>query len=387
MARGMSEAPPQVRRVSRARLEAVMREALRSPTARLREWTWQPLPYHAVLPDRTLVRVTGWALLDDERSTRWSSVLKLFAPAAGAAGAGGRRELLAYRSSLLADLPGPLRAPRVLGLDEEGDGSGWLWLEDVGDVYGRRWPLAQFGRAARHLGAFNGAYPVARALPTEPWLNDWLARRRTGANPGPEDVAALARLGQPAATHRLFGAPVGPRAAQVLRDQARFVRLLTELPQTLCHHESSLANLFAVRGPDGQLETVAVDWEQVGPGPIGADIATLVFGTLRRCEFDAARAAELDRVVFDGYIGGLRDAGWAGPIDHARLGFAAAVALRWGFLASALRELLAGAPHVQHPSHGGSVSTAAAVRQWVRLIEFVLDRAQEARRLSSRLTL
>jgi hypothetical protein len=58
---------------------------------------------------------------------------------------------------------------------------------------------------------------------------------------------------------------------------------------------------------------------------------------------------------------------------QARLGFAAAVALRWSFLAGALRELLAGAPHVQHPSHGEPVSTAAAVRQWVRLIGYVLD--------------
>ena len=363
-----------------------MREALRSPTARVREWAWQPLPYHAVLPARTLLRVTGWALLDDARPTRWSSVLKRFAPAALTAGAGGRREVLAYRSSLLADLPGPLRAPRLLGLDDGADGSVWLWLEDVGDVYGRRWPLAQFGRAARHLGAFNGAYLVARARPTEPWLNDWPARR-PGANPGPEDVAALARVGQQAAVQRLFDAPIGPRAVQELRDQAGFVRRLTALPQTLCHHESSQANLFAVRGPDGELETVAVDWEQVGSGPIGADIATLVFGTLRRCEFDAAQAAQLDRVVFDGYLDGLRDAGWTGPIDHARLGFAAAVALRWGFLAGALRELLAGAPDVQHPSHGEPISTEAAVRQWVRLIEFLLERAQEARRLSGRLTL
>jgi hypothetical protein len=150
--------PPQVRQVGRDRIEAVMRAALGAPTARVREWTWQPLPYHAVLPDRTLVRLTGWARLSDDRPIRWSSVLKLFGPAAPAAGAGGRREVLAYRSSLLAALPGPLRAPRVLGLDEDGDGRIWLWPEEVGDVYGRRWRLAQFGRAARHLGAFNGAY-------------------------------------------------------------------------------------------------------------------------------------------------------------------------------------------------------------------------------------
>ena len=164
-------------------------------------------------------------------------------------------------------------------------------------------------------------------------------------------------------------------------DQARFVDALSQLPQTLCHHESSLANLFAVRRLDGQLETVAVDWEQVGPASIGADISTLVFGTMRRCEFDADRAAELDQVVFTGYMSGLREAGWQGRAEEARLGFTAAVALRWGVLASLLRGLVDGAPELQSPSQGWHVSPDALTRQSVHLCAFLLDRADEARRL------
>ena len=152
--------------------------------------------------------------------------------------------------------------------------------------------------------------------------------------------------------HRLLGATIATRTAKLLKDQPQFVDALSHLPLTLCHHESSLANLFAVRRSDGQLETVAVDWEQVGPAAIGTDISTLVFGTMRRCEFDAARAVELDRVVFAGYVTGLRDAGWDGDVRRVRLGYAAAVALRWHFLASVLGELVEGAPQVQHPSQG-----------------------------------
>jgi len=48
---------------------------------------------------------------------------------------------------------------------------------------------------------------------------------------------------------------------------------LARVPETLCHHDAALANLFAVRGTDGMLETVAVDWEKIGPGPVGAEIA------------------------------------------------------------------------------------------------------------------
>jgi hypothetical protein len=310
-------------------------------------------------------------------------VLKVFGRAAfdhrGVDLTSGTREIRAYRSSLLADLPGPLRAPRILGIDEDEQGTIWLWLEDLSDLYARRWPLEQFGLTARHLGAFNGTYLVSRALPTDPWLNPWLNRHRAGVEQVPGFLPELQRVTQLPPIQRLFGATIAPRAAHVLRDQALFVRMLSQLPQTLCHHESSLANLFARRRSDGELETVAVDWEQIGPGPVGAEIATLVFGTMRRCEFDAEQASDLDQIVFAGYVAGLRDAGWDGDVEHVRLGYAAAAALRWRFLTSALHELLVGAPQVQHPSQGWQVSPDTAITQWVRLIEFLLDRADEAR--------
>jgi len=383
----MSEDPAEVYAVGRTQLEPVMRQALRCSTAQLRDWEWSVLPYHSVLSGRTLARFTGWAVDDTDQLVPWSSVLKVFGHEAldrrGVDISTGTREILAYRSSLLADLPGPLRAPRVLGIDENEQGTIWLWLEDLTDLYARRWPLDQFGLAARHLGAFNGAYLVSRALPTYSWLNPWLNRHRAGVEQVPGFLPELQRVTQLPPIQRLFGATIALRAAHVLRDQALFVRMLSQLPQPLCHHESSLANLFARRRSDGELETVAVDWEQVGPGPVGADIATLVFGTMRRCEFDAERAIELDQVVFAGYVAGLRDAGWDGEVEQVRLGYTAAVALRWSFLASALRELAEGAPQVQHPSHGWHVTPDAAITQWVRLIEFTLDRADEARRLGA----
>jgi len=371
-----------------------MREALCSTKAQVRDWTWKPLLYHAVLADRVLARVSGWALLDDNAPVRWSSVLKLYQPSARSTTGeltSPPREILAYRSSLLAALPGHLRAPRVLGIDEGDDGSFWLWLEDVSDMHGRRWPLAQYGLAARHLGVFNGTYLVSRAVPAEPWLNYWVTRHLAAAGQRDElesdaDVWAELELSacRPAA-ERLFGAAIAQRTAQLVRDQAHFVGMLAKLPQTLCHHESSLANLFAARRLDGQVETVAVDWEKIGPGPIGADIATLVFGTLRRCEFDGERATQLDEAVFSGYIAGLREADWKGDIEHVRLGYTTAVALRWTVLASILRGLVEGAVPVQ-TSQGWRVSPDRVVSQWVGLSGFLLDRADEARRLADSLS-
>ena len=363
-----------------------MRRAVGSTTAQLGEWAWHALPYHAVLPDRSLARVTGVALVDGQAVLPWSSVVKVSRRTAldePGELASATREILAYRSGLLVDLPGPLRAPRVLGIDED-EAAVWLWLEDLQDAYARRWPLEQFGLAARHLGRFNGAYLVSRALPSDPWLNDWLSRHQVELRAGLERSPTyweLQRLVRHPRVQHLLGATLASRTARLLHDQARFVDVLAQLPQTLCHHESSLANLFAVRRLDGQFETVAVDWEQVGPAAIGADIATLVFGTVRRCEFAAERATELDEAVFTSYVTGLREAGWHGRADDVRLGFTAAVGLRWGALASLLRGLVEPALHVQRPSQGWPVSPEAVVAQWVRLSAYVLDRADEARRL------
>jgi hypothetical protein len=363
-----------------------MRHAVRSSTAQLGEWEWHSLPYHSVLPGRILVRVSGLALIDRHEAVPWSSVVKIIRQSAiDERGdiASSTREILAYRSGLLVDLPGPLRAPRVLEIDED-DGTVWLWLEDLKDVYARRWQLEQFGLAARHLGLFNGGYLVSRPVPTHPWLNYWLSRHqaevRGELKQTPTYRAELQQLVMHPRIQRLCGATIAFRAAQLLHDQAQFVDALSRLPQTLCHNESSLANLFAVRRADGQLETVAVDWEQVGPGSIGADISTLVFGTMRRCEFDVERASELDEAVFSGYVAGLREAGWQGRVDEVRLGFTGAVGLRWGVLASLLRGLVEGAVSVRS-SQGWQVSPEAVERQWIRLCGFLLDRADEARRL------
>jgi hypothetical protein len=127
---------------------------------------------------------------------------------------------------------------------------------------------------------------------------------------------------------------------------------------------------------------VAVDWESLGLGAIGAEIATLVFGTMRRVEFDAVRAVELDRVVFDGYLADLREAGWTGGVRQARLGYAAAVALRWSVLVHTLRMLVDPGLRVSMARHR-QVSPEQLVWQWVRLSEFLLDRADEARCLDT----
>ena len=312
-----------------------MRLVLGSTSARLSNWELEQLPYLSVLPSRALARLAGSAALETNESARWSAVVKVITPARDREGSSvpdsGYRELLAYRSGLLAKLPGRFRAPRVYSIDDAEDGRIWLWLEDLYDVYSRHWPLQQFRTAAHDLGVFNGHYLVSSPPPTEPWLNQWLryawAEEHAEVQRIPSYRAELERTLQLPQVRHHFDSQTVARITQLLDDQSRFMHWLSRLPETLCHHDAALANLFAVSGPEGLLETVAVDWEKIGPGPIGAEIATLTFGTLRRCEFDGARADELDAAVFDGYITGLGEAGWHEAVELVRLGYTAAIAL------------------------------------------------------------
>jgi hypothetical protein len=368
-----------------AALTPIVRRALGRRSAVPVTWRWADLPYAGYLPGRRLVRADGTARVR-EGTVPWAAVVKIVAPPVAGGGAGWDREARAYRSGLLRRLPGGLVAPRLLHLGRAA-GAVWLWLECVRDAFGGRWPLAHYGVAARHLGRFNGAYLGERAVPPRRWLRrDWAAghsepRHWAGAR------RELDRLLAHPDVRAAFPAAEGDRMRRLLDEQPLLMERLARLPQTLCHHDASSANLFARRvppsapaagGPGDGWETVAVDWEELGPGPPGAEAATLVFGSMRRGAVPARRAAALTRTALEGYAAGLRDAGWRGDERQVRLGFSAAVALRW-FLIPATLRLLVGVPSPA-PLAAASAPRAALLEQRVGLTRFLLDRADEARR-------
>src|SRR5262249_28318610 len=105
---------------------------------------------------------------------------------------------------------------------------------------------------------------------------------------------------------------------------------LDRLPQTFCHMDAYRPNLFIRRNAQGIDRTVAVDWVFAGVGAVGEEIANLLAASLIWLEYDAAATGRLDTTVFSGYVEGLREAGWKEDSRLARLGYAAACALRWG---------------------------------------------------------
>ena len=221
------------------------------------------------------------------------------------------------------DLPGGLAAPRCYGVLDHPDGTCcWVWLEDIRDIFASQWPLEHCGVVARHLGHFNGAYLVDRPLPSAPWLSsDWLWHYVEQSAPVIEPFRNAVEL------------PCGRRWLPE-EDRERYFRLWAErdlyfdalngLPQTVCHFDVFNLNLFARKTETGDDQTVVIDWAFIGKGPVGADLNPLVLMSIGLGGVGPDKLQELEAIVFEGYLQGLREAGWQGDPQQVRLGYTAA---------------------------------------------------------------
>ncbi|HWQ12317.1 MAG TPA: phosphotransferase [Roseiflexaceae bacterium] len=313
--------------VDRPALTGPVRRLLRSETVEVDDWFGARIHGGANLDGTGVYRFAGSGR-DGGGPVQWSVILKTLGVVHDQMGDFVGREALAYRDGLLEDLPGGVRAPRCLGIVEQPGTGGWIWLEDVQDAIGPSWPLAHYGVVARHLGRFNGAYLVGQLLPPQPWLSSgWLRRWVEQAADG---IAALPWALDHPLVRRLCPPALADAYLQLWAGRERFFVALDALPRTFCHNDAFRRNMFAQRTADGQDETVLIDWSFTGICAVGEELAPLVRASVAFFEVAPADEAELDRIVFDGYLAGLREAGWRGDAQLARFGYVAATVLRYG---------------------------------------------------------
>ena len=320
----------QLQALDQATLTPLVRQALYSDSVALVDWQVAP---HGGGAGQCVYRFAGSAE-DQGQTVPWSLILKVVHAQEGAADPAAsrywKRELLAYQSGLLADLPAGLQAPRCFGVVEQPGGGGWLWLEDITDAAAGRWPRERFTVVARRLGAFSAAYLNGRPLPAYPWLSrGWFRTKVAEAEP------AIARL--PAVRDHPLLRPALPRdtADRVLRvwdERDMFFDALDRLPQTFCHLDAFPRNLFVQHEDSGDVQIIAIDWEFAGVSALGAELAPLVGGSLLFDEASVETATELEEAVFASYLEGLDTAGWWGDQQCVRLGYATALVLHYVFL-------------------------------------------------------
>ena len=380
----------ELRAIDSAALTEPVRALLGDAAAVVR--TWERVPFLAGTGD-FVHRLSGAALVGG-REVPWTLVLKLVPGGGeGTSGRGRQRgawwanEAHAYRSGVLAQLPGDLAAPRCFGAQDRPGGAVWLWLEEVVDDLPGAWPLSRYVLAARHLGAFNGALPEPQAHDwlSRGWLREWVERDGWGG--GWRVVLENAETWQHPLMRRAYPVPVAERLLSLHAGRTHLLDALDRLPHTLAHLDAFRRNLFSRRLPDGRDQTIAIDWPSIGYAALGEELGKMVSTSVLFFELPSAQAADLLDAATAGYLAGLQDAGWTLDDTLVRtVHFAArtSASLHWACTAAAFPYVI-----VTSEREGGKAwvtrvfgcTPEELIERWAPITYWLLDLADEARSL------
>lgn len=360
-------------------LTDIVRQDQRSPAFAVLDWAVARLSDKGIINPDGLFRFSGQGR-DGARTRSWSVVLKtLKAPDQPQDPTSlwyWKREALLAQSNLPSSLPGPLAAPRFYDVRERSDGA-WIWMELITDAVGEPWHLEHYAFAADQIGRFNAAYATGATLPAAPWLCRDHAREWTEGL-SPQDAWANPYV------QRHFPADLQTRVMQLWAERARFYAALDQAPQIFSHFDCQRRNLVIRNRADGRPELVAVDWGLCGLAALGGDLMALIGSSVALYEWEPARLGELEAVVFDAYLAGLRAGGWRGDAAWVRLSYTAWLGLHWGMALPAAAAFWcrdAMAPHALQ-QFGRPLDELAA--GWAALCQFSVERAEEARDLMTR---
>jgi hypothetical protein len=339
-------------------LRAAVAVAVGRPVSEVRDVRHEPLEYDAFLAHRSVSRLRGSAAVDGGH-VEWSLIEKrtegpdLASPYLLD---NGRREYDAYASGLLDDLASGIRAPHLYGTWLEPDDAITLWLEEIHREGPPSLTAEAILDAARDLGGMSGRW-LGRTL-GEPWyFTEWMERH--GQSGAIAAGLATLRRAHPAAVARLGDQLTS--AERLILLQPRLRDILESLPQTLCHHDAVGANVFTT-----DAGTILIDWESVGPGPVGADLASLLFASVRRGDASIDVVAPLMEDALQSYAEGVSAAGGDITYDDVHRGFDAAVALRWKLAVDVVATLESG-----EAARRGSLPNEAPETAMDELVELV----------------
>lgn len=323
--------------IDSATLEILVSRCLRQEINQLGGWEITTL--HGGLElGSTIYRLNGQVLTGSGLQA-WSLILKAIQPDPSHDDPQGyrywKREALAYQSGLLERLPIPMTVPTCYDVKETPDGAIWLWLEDVTGDLEHPWSIERYRTVAMQLGQFNGAYLTGQPLPIDAWITcDWLKKYLEHAapmvkfirqNPAHPDVRAMLPGINLALTLAFWD------------EYPRMMEILDQMPKVFCHQDAFERNLF-IRGD----QLLAIDWGYAGIAPVGTELAPLIGMAFSLAGVSSDQAKKLDQVCFDGYLEGLRQAGWKPDPRQVRTVYALTLLLRY-IIGATIGELLPGA--------------------------------------------
>jgi hypothetical protein len=323
----------------------VARSCLGDPTARLRRWSIEPVPYTFGTPTTVgALRIRGVASVGSVERT-WSVFAKAIQsyrhwPHLGTLPPEAREGALAsdlwryeadvYSANLGDALPTGLRLPLIHRVADLGDDRIVMVMEDVATLEAP-WDVARFRRAAELLGQAAAQLTRLDALPVNEPPGGILALfYESYLRPV---LLPMLRSDQFWAHPLLAGRGDGLRADLTeLADHLPVVlEYLARLPRVMMHGDASPQNLLIpADAPD---TFVAIDWSLGGIAPVGDDLAQLHLGLAHAGELAGADLPPLHDVLINGYAGGLRAGGLPQSVEDIRYGMDGGLLVRSTFTA------------------------------------------------------
>ena len=213
-----------------------------------------------------------------------------------------------------------MRAPACLAVHVDSS-EAVLLLHWVAGEPGEIWPAASYGPAAEALGRAQAPFLGGRPLPSVSWLSKGFLREYSSEKPVQWELLDDDDAWAHPVVRQTFPAGLREGVLFVHAHRERLYQISESLPRTLCHLDVWPKNLFL--RPGGQV--TLIDWSFAGAGAIGEDAGNLVPDAAFDHFIAASDLPGLEQAVFDGYLRGLRAAGWARgpqarPARHVVLG-------------------------------------------------------------------
>ncbi|MDH6368659.1 tRNA A-37 threonylcarbamoyl transferase component Bud32 [Paenibacillus sp. PastF-3] len=229
-----------------------------------------------------------------------------------------RREALVFESKILDELPGSIQAPKCYLVEEQVDGTVWLWMERIEGEFAHT--KEQFDIIAERLGRFNGAYLSGKNTPNDQWIcRSWLRSWTTSSimyAPNPEEYI-----------HHLYRDNDQSLWAWFQGFMKRIdnnLNALHRLPRVLAHQDLSQMNMLLTQ--TGEL--VLIDWQFMSLSGLGEDLGKMFGVNMSLGVIPIDRYEEFKESLFHSYIKGLKASGWQGDESLARYGYCLSTALR-----------------------------------------------------------
>ena len=294
--------------------------------------SWECTPFDYKTPNFTnggVFRIHGQVLKGGQIAD-WSMVLKVLVsdPQRNVAEHYNfwRREAFIYESKWLENLPAIINVPKCYGVEENSNGTIWLWIEDISGDNDSEWPSESFVYAANQLGRLNGNFLTGKTvMPSDPWIckgwiNSWVSECRNYIDQHVNDYFS--------GNYSLPVEPIIEGYLAFLTYIDDLVRSLNQLPRVLAHQDFWQKNLFLERKSNGQIKLTAIDWQFISISGIGEDLGRFYGLCMSKRNIPQESFASFKDLLFNAYIEGLRAEGWEGEKNLPLFGFYAATAVR-----------------------------------------------------------